>query len=262
MILIRPVSGPLAGNSPLPLAVGNRRLRCGALPGVLLALCCFLGAMPAAASMVLSNAIIHFEDGAPARQDVEITNTGEDVLYVQIEPHVVLNPGTEEEKRVAIKNPREHGLLVTPSRMVLAPGTAKSMRFVKLSMPDDPKQEKERIYRISARPVVGDVHAEQTGVKVLIGYEVLAIVYPSNPQPDLHVQRDGRVLRAENRGNTNVLLQEGFQCESAEQPLEDCAPVRGKRMYPGLTWEVELTHDLPVRFFQSVGTRNYVETYN
>jgi len=216
---------------------------------------------PAHANMVLSNAIVHFDENAAARQDVEITNVGSEPLYVKIEPHMVVNPGTDSEERVAIKNPREHGLLVTPTRMVLAPGTAKSMRIVKLPHPDDPQQTKERIYRISARPVVGDVTSTQSGVKVLIGYEVLAIVYPSNPEPKLVIERDGLKLTAENQGNTNVLLQEGFQCETPEQPLEECAPVRGKRMYPGLKWSVDLEHDLPVRFFQSVGTRNYVETY-
>jgi len=223
-------------------------------------LVCALSA-PAAASMILSNAIVHFEEGAAARQDVEISNAGDEPLYVQIEPHIVLNPGTAEEERVLIKNPREHGLLVTPSRMVLAPGAAKSMRLVKLPLAGDPDEEQERIYRISARPVVGDVNARQSGLKVLIGYEVLAIVYPKSPAPKLVVQRDGHRLTAQNLGNTNVLLQEGFQCASPEQPLEECAPVRGKRMYPGLSWSVDLQHDLPVRFFQSVGTRNYVETY-
>jgi len=216
---------------------------------------------PAHGNMVLSNAIVHFEEGSAARQDVEISNAGSEPLYVQIEPHIVLNPGTDQEQRVLIKNPREHGLLVTPSRMVLAPGTAKSMRLVKLAMPGDPDEQNERIYRISARPVVGDVSAEQTGLKVLIGYEVLAIVYPKTPTPDLVVERSGLTLTAHNKGNTNVLLQEGYQCETPEQPLEECAPVRGKRMYPGLSWSVDLQRDLPVRFFQSVGTRNYVEIY-
>lgn len=240
----------------------NPHTHCVWSAGFALCLTLLCAATPVYADMVLSNAIVHFEEGSAARQDVEISNVGDEPLYVQIEPHIVLNPGTDEEQRVLIKNPREHGLLVTPSRMVLAPGTAKSMRMVKLAMPDDPKQEKERIYRISARPVVGEVTAEQTGLKVLIGYEVLAIVYPKSPTPDLVVKREGLSLTAHNAGNTNVLLQEGFQCETPEQPLEDCAPVRGKRMYPGLTWSVELERDLPVRFFQSVGTRNYVETYN
>ena len=233
-------------------------------PRALLVVAAFIAALtnfPAAANMVLSNAIVHFDQDSPGRQDVEITNVGDEPLYVKIEPHIVLNPGTESEERVAIKNPREHGLLVTPNRMVLAPGTAKSMRIVKLPLATDPQQKKERIYRISARPVVGDVTSTQSGVKVLIGYEVLAIVYPANPAPNLVVKRDGLKLTAENQGNTNVLLQEGFQCETPELPLEECAPVGGKRMYPGLTWSFDLEHDLPVRFFQSVGTRNYVETY-
>jgi len=217
---------------------------------------------PASASMILSTAIVHFEEGSAARQDVEISNAGDEPLYVQIEPHIVLNPGTEAEQRVPIKNPREHGLLVTPSRMVLAPGTAKSMRLVKLAMPGDPDETEERIYRISARPVVGDVSADQTGLKVLIGYEVLAIVYPKSPTPDLVVERSGLTLTAHNKGNTNVLLQEGFQCDTPDQPLEECSPVRGKRMYPGLSWSIELERDLPVRYFQSVGTRNFVEIYN
>lgn len=230
--------------------------------GVLATLTVALLAPNAYANMVLSNAIVHFEEGSPARQDVEISNAGTEPLYVQIEPHLVRNPGTDHEERVLIKNPREHGLLVTPSRMVLAPGTAKSMRLVKLAMPSDPEQTEERIYRISARPVVGELSAEQTGLKVLIGYEVLAIVYPKSAEPELVVERKGTSLTAHNKGNTNVLLQEGFQCETPDQPLEDCAPVRGKRMYPGLSWTVELSRDLPVRFFQSVGTRNYVEIYD
>ena len=222
----------------------------------------FGGAAPAAlADMLLSNAIVHFEPNSPARQDVEISNEGDEPLYVKIEPREVLNPGTDEEERVLIKNPREHGLLVTPSRMVLAPGTSKSMRIVKLKRPDDPSQETEHVYRISARPVVGGVKGEQTGLKVLIGYEVLAIVYPKSPNPDLLVERKGRKLTARNAGNANVLLQQGFQCETPDQPLESCAPVPGKRMYPGLSYSVDLERDLPVRFFESVGTKNFVETY-
>ena len=220
------------------------------------------GAAPAAlADMLLSNAIVHFEPNSPARQDVEITNEGNEPLYVKIEPREVLNPGTDDEQRVLIKNPREHGLLVTPSRMALAPGTSKSMRIVKLKRPDDPSQESEHVYRISARPVVGGVEGEQTGLKVLIGYEVLAIVYPKSPRPDLMVERKGRELIARNTGNANVLLQQGFQCETPDQPLEKCAPVPGKRMYPGITYDVDLERDLPVRFFESVGTKNFVKTY-
>lgn len=212
---------------------------------------------PATANMALSNAIVHFEPGEPTRQDVEISNMGTEPLYVQIEPKVVLNPGTDKEERQLITDPREHGLLVTPNRLVIAPGSAQVIRLVNIKGVDDA----ERIFRITARPIAGEFEASTSGLKVLIGYEVLAIVYPQNPQPNLDVTREGRTLTMKNTGNTNVFLQEGFQCEDPKAEVEDCTSLPGKRMYPGMQWVTQLPHDLPVRYYQSIGTRNFVETY-
>ncbi|MGI9328636.1 MAG: fimbrial biogenesis chaperone [Pseudomonadales bacterium] len=216
-----------------------------------------LAAASTQANMVLSNAIVHFEPGAPSRQDVEITNTGAEPLYVQIEPKAVLDPGTEQESREVIVDPREFGLLVTPNRLVIAPGASRAIRLVNIGGHD----EHERIFRITARPVAGELQAKSSGLKILIGYEVLAIVYPAKAEPQLDVERKGRQLLVRNVGNTNVLLQEGFQCEDPKLPDEACTSMSGRRMYPGNEWQSELPHDLPVRFYQSVGTRNSVETY-
>lgn len=232
-------------------------LRRASILRLLACLTLFFATSSSWANMALSNAIVHFEPGEPTRQDVEITNMGSEPLYVQIEPKVVLNPGTDAETRELITDPREHGLLVTPNRLVIAPGAAQSIRLVNIKGADDA----ERIFRITARPIAGEFEASTSGLKVLIGYEVLAIVYPQNPQPKLHVERNGRTLSIENTGNTNVFLQEGFQCEDPKAAVEDCTPLAGKRMYPGMKWVSELPHDLPVRYYQSVGTRNFVETY-
>ncbi|MEQ8692530.1 MAG: hypothetical protein RIC89_17070 [Pseudomonadales bacterium] len=210
----------------------------------------------AAANMQLNNVIFHFEPGESARQDVEIYNPGDTNLYVEIVPTQVRSPGDEDEHREVIKDPRAAGLLVTPNKLVIPPGASKNVRLVKLGDAQD-----ERIYRIAAKPVVGGLDAQQSGLKVMIGYEVLAIVYPNKIETDLEVQRDGQRLRVKNLGNANVLLREGFQCPSKDTPQEDCTPLPGKRMYPGNEWELELPHDLPVTFYQSVGTRNYMETY-
>ena len=220
---------------------------------------CLLALLPlsASASMALSNAIVHFEAGKPSRQDVEITNTGTEPLYVQVEPRVVLNPGTDDEQREIITDPREHGLLVTPNRLVIAPGASRVLRLVKLAS----QLTEERIFRITARPVSGELEAESSGLKILIGYEVLVIFYPDEVEQKLEVKRIGKTLQVANNGNTNVLLQEGFQCQKPDLPLEECAPLPGKRIYPGMQWEVELPHDVPVRYYQSIGTRNFVKTY-
>ncbi len=217
---------------------------------------CLQPVAPVWGDMQLSNVIYHFEAGEASRQDVEIYNTGEQPMYVEIQPSQVLSPGTDQEDRSPIQDPRQAGLLVTPNKMIVPPGGAKVMRLVKLGGGPE-----ERVYRIAAKPVASGVEADQSGLKIMVGYEILAIVYPNNSQPQLAVTREGKTLRVQNTGNTNVLLREGYQCEIPGQALEDCEPLPGKRMYPGNEWTLELPLDTPVTYYQSIGTRNFVETY-
>ena len=208
------------------------------------------------AEMVLSNVIVHFEPGDPGRKDVEISNHGEEPLYVEVEPHEVLAPGTDQEERARILDPREAGLLVTPNKLIVPPGATKVIRLVKMGI-----SSKERVYRIAAKPVTGGVEATSSGLKIMVGYEILAIVYPSQPDAKLKIERDGRKLFVQNNGNTNVLLRQGFQCETSDTPQEECTPLPSRRVYPGNSWELDLPHDLPVKYYQSVGTRNMVAEY-
>ncbi len=212
--------------------------------------------LPLSAAMQLSNVIIHFEPGEPARQDVEITNTGADPLYVDIQPSLVLSPGTAQEDRSVIKDPRRAGLLVTPNKLIVPPNATKAVRLVKLS-----GGAQEKVYRIVAKPVASGVEAEQSGLKVMIGYEILAIVYPNDMTPKVEVRRDGKQLHVRNMGNANVLFREGFQCAAENMPLEECEPLPGKRVYPGNEWTLDLPADLPVTYYQSIGTHNFVEEY-
>ena len=94
-------------------------------------LICFLFAIPLSplsANMVLSEAIIHFEPGKPLRKDIEVENPSSENLYIEITPAVVEQPGTEDEQRIAISDPRESGLLVTPNKLVVPPGGRKLVR--------------------------------------------------------------------------------------------------------------------------------------
>ena len=213
----------------------------------------------ASANMVLSEAILHFEPGNPLRKDIEVKNPGSENLYVQIEPKVVIDPGTKSERREAITDPREHGFLVTPNKLVIPPGGRKLVRVVSLQ----PLGEKERVYRVTFKPVVGDLESEHIGIKILVGYEVLILMQPANPNPNLVAKRDGQTMYFSNEGNTNVLLREGKQCPKGANPDSDeCERLRGKRLYPGNSWSVELPHKLPVDYQMSIGTENLIKTYN
>jgi len=207
---------------------------------------------------VLSEAIVHFEPGKPLRKDIEVENPGAENLYIEITPAVVSEPGTTNEQRESITDPRESGLLVTPSKLVIPPGGRKLVRLVSL----EPLGKEERVYRVTFKPVVGDVESEHIGIKVLIGYEVLVLMQPAIPDPNLVTQRNGKTLSFENKGNTNVLLREGKQCpDGVARDSEKCTSVRGKRLYPGNSWSVDLPYSKAIDYQMSVGTKNSIKTF-
>lgn len=187
----------------------------------------------AQAEMALSKVVIDFTSARPARDDIEITNSADEILYVSVEPAEILNPGGPEERRVANPNPRELGLLISPNRLVLGPGERKVVRVSLLERPED----RDRIYRITIKPVIGEIVARQSALKVVVGYDVLVIARPQNARPRLEVSRRGNAVEFRNLGNTNALLFNGRQCAGAEI---DCAELPSKRIYAGNTWQLQL----------------------
>lgn len=219
---------------------------------------CALPLSPLSASMVLSEAIVHFEPGKPLRKDIEVENPGTENLYIEITPSVVNDPGTANENRVAIVDPRESGLLVTPSKLVIPPGGRKLVRLVSLK----PLGDHEKVYRVTFKPVVGDLETDHIGVKILVGYEVLVLMQPAQPNPNVVALRSGKTMSFENKGNTNVLLREGKQCpDGVDSNSEKCQRINGKRLYPGNNWSVDLPFNKAVDYQQSVGTKNSIKTY-
>ncbi len=211
------------------------------------------------ANMQISDAIIHFEPGKPLRKDIEVENTGDETIYVQVEPMIVHSPGTEDEERKTFKDPREAGLLVTPNKIVIPPKGRKLVRFVVLKQP----KEKDAVYRVNFKPVSNGLTGEdnQIGVKIVIAYQVLVLVQPPKPTPNLIVKREGNTLKFKNKGNTNVLLREGKQCPSDNAKEEDCARLSGNRVYAGNEWSIDLPSSRPVEYYLSVGTKNTIEKY-
>jgi len=206
------------------------------------------------ASMNLSKVIIDFAPDKPSRDDIEITNAGDEVLYVNVEPFEVLDPGQPGERRVTDPDPRILGLLVSPNRLALGPGERKIVRFSLLHRPEIT----DRIYRVTIQPVVGELTAQRTALKVVVGYDVLVIARPLNGRPVLSIARQGADLTITNLGNTNALLFDGRQCDEEET---DCVDLPTKRIYAGSSWEIQLPRDAPARYLVESGTGTTAETY-
>ena len=210
------------------------------------------------ADMILNKSIIYFEPGEPSREDLEIQNIGSDPLYVQVTPKIVHNPGTDKQTREVYENPKQAGLLVSPNKLIVPPNGRKLLRFVNLN----PGTQDEKVYRVSITPVIGELSAEKSGVKILIGYEVLVIVHPENGMFDLVHKRTGKELNITNQGTQNVLLRKGTQCLPGAEGEENCHQLPGKRLYPGNSWSVNLEKDYPVTFFLSQGKEHSVRVFD
>jgi P pilus assembly chaperone PapD len=103
--------------------------------------------------------------------------------------------------------------------------------------------DRERVYRVTVKPVVGGIESEESGLKVLVGYDVLVLVRPAQSNPNVTASRSGQRLSFSNSGNVSVELINGRQCNSGQ-----CTELPGKRLYPGASWTVELNSDSPAEY--------------
>lgn len=192
--------------------------------------------------MYVDKSIVTFEPGDAPRQDVRVSNSSEDVMYVQVEAFAVENPGAPEESRVKITNPQTHKLVASPNKLVVPPGGQKLVRILNL----DPKSTEERIFRINITPVVPPLQEETSQLRIVVAYQVLTIIQPAEPYSKLEVSRTGNKVIFTNQGNTNVLLSDGRQCSLSDPTT--CEALNSQRLYAGNTWALDLPFNAPLSY--------------
>lgn len=210
-------------------------------------------AAPAQAAITVSQAVVDIAPGAATAQDVEVANDGDEIAYVVVEPSEIQAPGLAEEKRVAIADPAVGGLLVTPQRIILQPGERKLIRIAAIGA----RQPADRVYRVTVKPVAGQVTAPVTALKLFVGYDILVILRPQSLEPKIVGERQGRTLTLRNTGNTNAELYEGKQCAGAAA----CTDLPARRLYPGQVWQQVLPGDAAVDYRIAVGSKSELQRF-
>jgi len=214
----------------------------------LLALLATGWATSAGAELVLSQVVVDLGPDKPARENIELFNSGTDRLYVAADPFAISNPGAAEQQRTPAANPQESGLLVTPQRLILEPGERRLVRIAAVA----PRPAADSVYRVTIRPVAGEVAANADALKVFVGYDVLVIYRPTAVTGVLEAHRDGARLVIANRSNTSQELFDGRQCDAAGR---ECRALTGRRLYPGTEWGQDLPYATPVTYRVAVGER-------
>ena len=204
-------------------------------------------ATPASADLVLSQVVVDLAASAVPRTDIEVSNTGKDRMYVVAEPAEIVDPGTPREKRVASIDPGVSGLLVTPQKMILEPGERRLLRIAVIGA----RRARDRIYRVTVKPVAGEITAGGSALKLLVGYDMLVIVRPPVLDGTIAATRTGATIVLANTGSTNVELYEGRQCDVTGK---DCRPLPPRRLYAGADWTQTIDPNRPVEYRVKTGT--------
>jgi len=206
------------------------------------------------AELVLSELIVDLQPSKQDREDVEIWNNSPDRSYVAVEPREIIDPSLPSQRDFRDPDPEKLGLLVSPARMILEPGQRKLIRIASLSRSAD----REQVYRVTVKPVVGGIKSEDSGLKIVVGYDVLVLVRPAQASVNVTGRRTGRKLSFTNSGNVSVEVVDGRQCEAGNQ---HCAELPAKRLYPGASWSVELQSDRPAEYVLKSPGKTERKTY-
>lgn len=216
-----------------------------------MALALVVAAGAARADMVLSEVIVNLPAGE-VRKEIVISNTGEDILFITATLSEVVDPGLPTERRIEHDDPEAAGLIVTPNRVIVQPGQRKTLRIANIGQ----TPVRDRVYRLMVNPSVGDIGADSTMLRVLVAYDVLVVVEPAEPAFELDWTRDGASLVLTNRGNSNVLLQNGAICPAGG---DACIEVPGRRVYPGATVTIALPAAEGAVTFLAYGAGQHVQ---
>ena len=217
------------------------------------------------AQITIDRSVIEFSPDEPM-QDIELRNDGDFKIYLDLKIAEILDPHTASPTRVELEDPRAAPMLVSPRQVLVLPGQRKRVRVIMREAATDV----DRVFRLAIKPYTGKVELgaalpgeTSTGIKVLLGYDVLLLSRPAELAPKLRVERTDATLTLENLGNTNVLLRRITQCEADGG---DCEELQPNRLYAGERLELALPKvgpkaRYPVEVVQAIGLRSSRASY-
>lgn len=198
----------------------------------------------AQAQLAVDRLWVDLDAAREPRSDVLVRNDSDDRYYINVQVFEIENPGEEEERRVTNADPELVGLLVTPNRMIMEPGSQRSVRLVTLN----PELTKDRVYRVLISPSVGELQTNAApeggrgmAIKILTAFEVLVIARPVDARAQIVADRLPTEVVIRNTGATNALLYDGFVCNRGERDTEKCTSIPVNRLYAGEAMQVALT---------------------
>lgn len=165
---------------------------------------------------------------------IKVQSDADQNTFVKVTVKRVLNPGTPQEKEIAVADEDQTGLIVAPQKLILSPGTKRIIRLLSINAP-----AKEEVYRVNIAEVSPEdlnqsglttpqkVSSAQVGVTVV--WSPLVFVSPAQPSYKIsYIENSNKLF---NSGTQHIDVQKIGECSSEKK----CHWLdAGLSVYPGL----------------------------
>lgn len=216
---------------------------------LLLAVLAALLAVPTAQAGGLSidKVVVEFKPGDKPIDNITITNQHDKKLRVTVQSVEVTDSDLPTQQEAATDK-----LVAAPKSFELEPGESRPVRLVLRGFPED----KEALYRVRFSPdQPTQQETQESGgtsvqVNVIVSMGALILVAPKNVKPDLQFKRAGDTITFTNAGNVTAVIQREEFCTEDKSV---CAPLEGRRIYPGVSWDMKVPEALAkIAFSQTI----------
>ena len=213
------------------------------------------------AALALGNIIVDIPSTTP-KADIEVYNRSQQPMAIAVDVKEIINPGQETQQSLNILADEDFtndSLIIDPSMFILAASEKRLLRFMNLNT----DITTDKIYRVSVTPkenINPKLQAQEgvsAGVKILLAYEVLAIIRPSEIEYNVEYTRVGNKLKLTNKGNSNIIINSVANCEYT--PVEHCSDIPAIRLYAGMHTSIDLAYATPVSISYSNHTNKTID---
>lgn len=221
----------------------------------------------ASAQVNVNNVIFTFAAGARPVQNILVTNSSANPVYVSVSTEAMIDYTSDP-----IKTAPTEDIVVSPRKFSIEGKGQRTVRILLKKAPGDI----ERGYRVYFVPQEGEfdtqtVTSSDKGriavIKVATGVGVLVFADPIERKVKFETARDSTGITFTNAGNIQVYLGDGKACPTevpfpaigattteTEKDVGRCTDVPSQRVYPGKAFRVSVAPTNAVRFLSRVGS--------
>lgn len=158
--------------------------------------------------------------GKSGNTKIEVMSQSDKVSFVKVTEKKIINAGTPQEKEIGVDGVDDGGLIITPLKLAITPGSSRSVRLVTLNPPEKETTWRVYIQEVSAEEFnsVDDNRIQrktsaQVGVNIVWG----ALVHVLPRQPSFSLGLDPKSGQISNTGTSRVKIQNIGECSSEDK---------------------------------------------